>query len=170
MAIEPAVQITLVTVLVMATFRLTSSTPHARALCAVIVPLELAVACWLLSLRLERRAKAQGRALVELLLALKGDPAQAFARRVRTAGERVEPSMPLLQLVVRDALEATSEKPCRLTRAAAAWVAIVLALTTVEQWRWQAVSHGGTVDVGAAALVGPCLVLFAIAWNDLRLG
>jgi hypothetical protein len=170
MAIEPALQITLVIVLVMATLRLTSSVPYARALCAVIVPLELAVACWLLSLRLERRARAQKRALVELFLALRGDLEQAFSRSVRSAGERVEPQIPLLQLAVRDALEATSERPGRFTRPAVAWVAVVLAFTTVEQWGWQVVVHGRGVDVVAAALVAPCLALFAIACNDLRLG
>jgi hypothetical protein len=49
MAIEPAVLVTLLMVIVAATFRVTGAAPHARALAAVFVPLELAVACWLLS-------------------------------------------------------------------------------------------------------------------------
>ena len=134
MAIEPVVEMILLVLLVMATFWLVGPTPYAKAQCAVIVPFELAIACRLLSARLERRSRAQEYVLVELFLSARGDLARAFPRRIRTAGERVESKTPLLRQAIQDALEMTSETPCKFTRAAGSWIAIVLALTTVEQW------------------------------------
>jgi hypothetical protein len=170
MAIEPVVEILLLVVLVMATFWLVGSVSDAKALCAVIVPFELGLACWLLSARLARRHRAQEYVLVELFLSVKGDLARAFPQRIPTAGERVESKTPLLRLVIQDALEMTSETPCKFARAAGAWMAVVLAVTTVEQWVWQTISSGRTVDLAAAALVGPSLAVFVIVWNDLRRG
>jgi hypothetical protein len=170
MAIEPAVLVTLLMVIVAATFRVTGDAPHARALAAIFVPLELAISCWLLSVRLERRARAQEYALTEALLGLNGDLAHVFPPHVRRARERVEAKTPLLQLAVQDALEMACETPCAPTRGIAVWVAVVLAGTTVEQWAWQAVLHEGTTGLMKLAAIGPCLALFAVVCNDLRLG
>jgi len=170
MTLEPAVLVTLLIVIVAATFRMTGDAPHARALAAIFVPLELAVACWLLSVRLERRAQAQEYALTEALLGLSGDLARVFPLHVRRARERVEAKAPLLQLAVQDALEMARETPCAPTRGVAAWVAVVLAGTAVEQWAWQAVLHEGATGLMRLAVIGPCLALFAVVCNDLRQG
>jgi hypothetical protein len=73
MAIEPVVLVALLIVIVAATFSLTGYSPHARAVLAAVVPLELAIACWLLSVRLERRARTQEYALIEAFLGLNGN-------------------------------------------------------------------------------------------------
>lgn len=170
MAIEPAVLVTLLMMIVAATFQLTGDAPHARVLAAIFVPLELALACWLLSMRLERRARTQEYALTEALLGLNGELARAFPLRIRKARERAETKAPLLQVAVQDALEMTRETPCAPTRGVAAWVAAVLAGTTVEQWGWQAILHEGSTSIVMLAVIGPCLALFAVACNDLRHG
>ncbi len=170
MAIEPAALVALLLVAFAATFRLAGQIPYASAVRAVLVPLALAAGCWLLSMRLERRARTQEYALVELLLALDGDLARAFPRRMRRANERVEARTPLLQLGVRDALEMARETPCAPTRAAVAWVALVLALVPVAGWAWQAALHEGAVSLVAAAVIVPCSTLFVLAWDDLRQG
>ncbi len=170
MAIEPVLLVALPIALVAATYLLIGDTRDARILPAAVVPLELAGACWLLSVRLERRAQTQEYALIEILLDLKGDFARAFPLRTRRARERVEARTPLLQLAVQDALELARETPCMPTRTAAAWVVLALALTPVEQWAWQTAFHPRTISLTMVSVIGPCLTLFAIAWNDLRLG
>jgi hypothetical protein len=169
-AIEPVVLVALLIVIVAATFLLTGYSPHARAVLAAVVPLQLAIACWLLSVRLERRARTQEYALIEAFLGLNGNLAHAFPPRTRRARDRVEARTPLLQLAVQDALEMARETPCAPTRTAAAWVGLVLALTTVEQWAWQVVLHKGPTSLLMVAVIGPCLALFAVACNDLRQG
>lgn len=93
LAIEPFVLIALLLGAIAVTFLLTAHESHAQAVDAVAMPLELAVACWLLSVRLERRAKAEEYALVELLLGFGGDLVHAFPRRAHTARERVDASL-----------------------------------------------------------------------------
>jgi len=73
LAVEPFVMIALLLGMVAATFLLAARGQSAQAVDAAVVPLELAVACWLLSARLERRAQAEEYALVELLLWSGGD-------------------------------------------------------------------------------------------------
>jgi hypothetical protein len=170
MGVEPAVLVTLLMVIVAATFRVIGDAPYARTLVAIFVPLELTVACWLLSMRLECRARAQEYALTEALLGLNGDLARVFPPHVRRARERVEAKTPLPQLAVQDALEMARETPCAPTRSATAWVAVVLAGTTVERWAWQAILHEGATSLMELAVIGPCLALFAVVCNDLRQG
>jgi hypothetical protein len=170
MAIEPAMAITLLIGIVAVTMRLTAGLPDARALAAISVPLALSCACWLLSVRLERRAGTQEYMLVELFLGLKGDLARAFPLRLPKTRERIEARTPLLRLTVQDFLEMARETPCAPTRAAGAWVALVLTLSSVERWAWHAVLHEGAMSLAIAAAIGPCLALFAIAFNDLRQG
>lgn len=170
MAIEPVVAIALLIGVVAGMLKLTASFPDSRALAAVSVPLALAYACWLLSIRLERRARAQEYALTELYLGLEGDLARAFPLRLPRGHERVEARTPILQLAVQDFLQMARETPCTHTRTASAWVALVLALTPVEQWVWHTILHGPPMSLMVAVAIGPCLALFAIAWNDLRHG
>jgi len=59
MGVEPAVLVTLLMVIVAATFWAIGDAHYARTLVAILVPLELTIACWLLSMRLECRARAQ---------------------------------------------------------------------------------------------------------------
>jgi hypothetical protein len=109
MMIEPALLVALLMMIVAATFQLTGDAPQARALAAIFVPLELALACWLLSMRLECRARTQEYALTEALLGLNGDLARAFPPRIRKASERVETKAPLLQL--ENARSPTHDEP-----------------------------------------------------------
>lgn len=170
LAIEPFVLIALLLGAVAVTFLLTAHGSHAQAVNAVAVPLELAVACWLLSARLECRAKAEEYALVELLLGFGGDLVHAFPRRAHTARERVDARTPLVQLTAQDLLRMARETPCRATRVVAAWVVLVLAVTPVAQWIWHAMLHEGVASVATGALIAACLLPFAVAWRDLRQG
>jgi hypothetical protein len=170
LAIEPFVLIALLLGAVALTFSLSAHEPNAGAVNAVAVPLELAVACWLLSARLERRAQAEEYALVELLLGFGGDLVHAFPRRAHTARERVDAGTPLLQLTAQDLLRMARETPCRATGVAAAWVALVLAVTPVAQWMWHAMLYEGAASVVTGALIAACLLPFAVVWRDLRQG
>jgi hypothetical protein len=170
LAVEPFVLIALLLGMVAVTFLLAAHGPYARAVDAVAVPLELAVSCWLLSVRLERRAQAEEYALVELLLWAGGDLVHAFPRRAHTARERVDARTPLLQLTAQDLLRMARETPCRATRIAVAWVVLVLAVTPVAQWTWHAALYEGIASVAIGALVVVCLLPFAVVWKDLRQG
>jgi hypothetical protein len=170
LAVEPFVLIALLLGAVAVTFLLTAHEPYAQAVDAVAVPLELAVACWLLSARLERRAQAEEYALVELLLGFGGDLVHAFPRRAHTARERVDARTSLLQSTAQDLLRMARETPCRATRVAAAWVVLVLAATPVAQWMWHAMLYEGAASVVIGALVAACLLPFAVVWKDLRQG
>ena len=121
-------------------------------------------------MRLERRAQAQEYALTEALLSLNGDLARVFPLHVRRAAERVQEKAPLRQLALQDALEMARETPCAPTRGAATWLAVVLVGATVEQWAWQVVLREGTPSLMKLAVLSPCLVLFAVACDDLRQG
>ncbi len=170
LAIEPFVLIALLLGAVAVTFALTAHESYSQTVDAVAVPLELSVACWLLSARLERRAKAEEYVLVELLLGLGGDLVHAFPRRAHTARERVDARTPLLQLTAQDLLQMARETPCRATRVAAAWVVLVLAATPVAQWMWHAMLYEDAASVAMGALIASCLLPFAVVWRDLRQG
>ena len=170
LAVEPFVLIALLLGTVAVTFLLAGHESHAQTVDAVAVPLELAVACWLLSARLERRAQAEEYALVELFLGFGGDLMHAFPRRAHTARERVDAGAPLLQVAAQDLLQMARERPCRATRVTAAWVVLVLALTPVVQWMWHAMLYEGVVGVARGVLIAACLLPFAVVWNDLRQG
>jgi hypothetical protein len=170
LAIEPFVLIALLLGTVAATFLLTAHGSHAQTVNAVAVPLELAVACWLLSARLECRAKAEEYALVELLLGFGGDLVHAFPRRTHTARERIDAKTPLPQLTAQDLLRMAREAPCRATRVVAAWVVLVLAVTPVTQWVWHVTLYGNAGSSATGALIAICLLPFAVAWKDLHKG
>jgi hypothetical protein len=139
-------------------------------LAAVVVPLELAGACALLGMCLERRAQAKEYMLTELLMWRNGDLAHAFPLRPRSTRERVEAKTPVLTQLAQDLLEMEREDPCKATRVASAWVALVLASVPCGQWAWYVVLHEGLRALLAVAAVAPCLAVFALACNDLRLG
>jgi hypothetical protein len=170
MVVEPLAVIALLVGGVAGMLKLTASFPDSRALAAVSVPVALAYACWLLSLRLELRARAQEYALIEVYLRVKGDLARAFPLRMPRAHERVEARTPLLRLAVQDFLQMARETPCVHTRIASAWVALVLALATVGDWAWHRAAHESAFGPLVAAAMVPCLALFAVAWSDLRRG
>lgn len=155
---------------VAATFALIGSLSYSRALEASVVPLVLSVTCWLLNVRLERRARAQERRLLELFVALGGDPAGAFPQRAQTARERVDAKAPLPQLTAQDLLGMVREAPCRATRATLAWVALVCVLASVAPWVWYVVLYAGAGSTAAGPVIVACLLLFAVAWSDLRHG
>lgn len=168
--VEPFVLVALLLAAVAATFALIGSGSHSRALDAIVVPLVVSVACCLLNMRLEHRALAQERSLLELFVALGGDPAGALAPRAQTARERVDAKAPLLRLTAQDLLGMVSEAPCRTTRATLAWVALVCVLASVARWVWRVVLYAGGVSATIGPLIAACLLLFALAWNDLRHG
>ena len=168
--VEPYVLVVLLLAAVAATFALIGSLSYSRALEASVVPLVLSVTCWLLNVRLERRARAQERRLLELFVALGGDPAGAFPQRAQTARERVDAKAPLPQLTAQDLLGMVREAPCRATRATLAWVALVCVLASVAPWVWYVVLYAGAGSTAAGPVIVACLLLFAVAWSDLRHG
>lgn len=167
---EPLVYVTAMLCATAYVFRLARSVPYGHALTAIAMTLGYAIACWLLTARLERRAKTQARVLTKRFVALGGDLGEVLPPRRRNMRERLECRMSLSQRLVGDALERVLETPCMWARAVCAWTVLVFASAAVGRWLWQLVLHRGLVDLLALIAIVPCSVAFLVAWNDLRLG
>lgn len=111
MIAEPLAHVVALSAVAAFVFHLSRALPDGYALGAVVMPLALAAACWLLSVRLQKRAQTQEFLLTEVFLALGGDLSDLFPSRRRTARERVERHRPLLQSLVSDVLEMARETP-----------------------------------------------------------
>lgn len=170
LALEPLAAITLLFCMAGVTLRITHGLAYGRLLAAIVVPLEMAGACALLGMCLERRAQTTEYMLTELVMWRNGDLVSAFPPRARRTRERVEAKTPLLTQLAQDLLEIGREAPCAATRVAGTWVALVLASVPCGQWAWHALLHEGPGALLAAAALVPCLVVFALACDDLRRG
>jgi hypothetical protein len=170
MALEPLVAITLLLVVTGVMLRITHGVGYGRVLAAIGVPVALAGTCVLLSMCFERRARAQEYALTELVLRLKGNLAEVFPLRPRSARARIEARTPVLTEFAQDLLRTGREAPCAASRVISAWVALVLASMPCGQWMCHAILHEGPGALLAGAAIAPGVGVFAIACNDLRLG
>jgi hypothetical protein len=170
MALEPLVAIALLVGVAGAMLHVTDGLSYGRVLAAIGVPVALASACVLLSVCFERRARAQEFVLTELVLWVNGDLAEAFPLRPRSARERIEARTPVLTEFVQDLLRIGREAPCSASRVMSAWVALVLASVPCGEWTWHAILHEGPGALFAGVAIAPGVGMFAIAFNDLRLG
>jgi hypothetical protein len=170
MALEPLMAITLLLCVTGVTLHVTHMLAHRRLVAAIVMPIELACICAVLSMRFERRAQVQEYMLTELVLWVKGDLAQAFPLRPQRARDRIEAETPVLRQLAQDLLEIGRESPCAVSRVMSAWVALVLAGGVCGQWAWNAVLHEGPVALLAGVAITPGVVVFALAFNDLRRG
>lgn len=170
MALEPLVAIALLLVVTGVMLRVTRGFVNGRVLAAIVVPLALAGTCVLLNACFERRAQAQEYALTELVLRFNGDLAHALPLRPKSARERIEARTPLLTEFAQDLLRIGREAPCAASRVMSAWVAVVLAIEPCGRWMWHAILQEGPGALLVGAAIAPGLGVFAIAFNDLRLG
>ncbi|HVR05949.1 MAG TPA: hypothetical protein VMS02_07890 [Solirubrobacteraceae bacterium] len=152
------------------TLRLTHGLANGRLLAAIALPLELAGFCVLLSMLFERRAQTQEYMLAELVLRFNGDLTRAFPLRPQRARARVEARTPVLTQFAQDLLEIARKAPCAVSRITSAWVALVLASVPCGQWAWHAVLHESPGALLAGVAIAPGMVLFTLAFNDLRWG
>jgi hypothetical protein len=108
--------------------------------------------------------------LTELVLRFKGDLAQAFTLRPQSARERIEAGTPVLTEFAQDLLRIGREAPCAASRVMSAWVALVLASVPCGRWMWHVILYEGPGALLTGVAIVPVVGLFAIAFNDLRLG
>jgi hypothetical protein len=170
MALEPLVAIALLLVVTGVILHVTHGFANGRVVAAIVVPLALAGTCVLLNVCFERRARAQEYVLTELVLRFNGDLAHALPLRPKSARERIEARTPLLTEFAQDLLRIGREAPCAASRVMSAWVAVVLAIEPCGQWMWHAILLEGPGALLVGAAIAPGLGVFAIAFNDLRLG
>jgi hypothetical protein len=170
MALEPLVAIALLLVVTGVMLHVTRGFANGRVLAAIVVPLALAGTCVLLNVCFERRARAQEYVLTELVLRFNGDLAHALPLRPKSARERIEASTPLLTEFAQDLLRIGREAPCAASRMMSAGVAVVLAIEPCGRWMWHAILQEGPGSLLVGAAIAPGLGVFAITFNDLRLG
>jgi hypothetical protein len=170
MALQPLVAIALLLGVAGVMLHMTRGLTYGRVLAAIVVPLALAGTCVLLSVCFERRGRAQEYVLTELVLRFKGDLAQAFPLRPQNARERIEAGTPVLTEFAQDLLRIGREAPCAASRVMSAWVALVLASVPCGRWMWHAILYEGPGALLTGVAIVPVVGLFAIAFNDLRLG
>ncbi|HEV7529000.1 MAG TPA: hypothetical protein VGO29_08900 [Solirubrobacteraceae bacterium] len=170
MAVEPLVAIALLLVVTGVMLHVTHGFANGRVVAAIVVPLALAGTCVLLNVCFERRARAQEYVLTELVLRFNGDLVHALPLRPKSARERIEARTPLLTEFAQDLLRIGREAPCAASRVMSAWVAVVLAIEPCGRWMWHAILQEGPGALLAGAAIAPGLGVFAIAFNDLRLG
>jgi hypothetical protein len=170
MALEPLVAIALLLGVTGVMLHVTRGFVNGRVLAAIVVPLSLAGTCVLLNVCFERRARAQEYALTELVLRFNGDLAHALPLRPKSARERIGARTPLLTEFAQDLLRIGREAPCAASRVMSAWVAVVLAIEPCGRWMWHAILQEGPGALLVGAAIAPGLGVFAIAFNDLRLG
>jgi hypothetical protein len=170
MTVEPLVAIALLLGVSGVMLHVTHGLADGHVLAAIGVPIVLAGACVLLSVCFERRAQAQEYVLTELVLRFNGDLAEVFSLRPRGARERIEARTPVLTECAQDLLRIGREAPCAASRAMSAWVALVLASVACGQWAWHAIPQEGPGALLAGIAIAPSVVVFAIAFNDLRVG
>jgi hypothetical protein len=170
MALEPLVAIALLFGVAGVVLYVTHDLAYGRVLAAIGAPIALAGTCVLLSVCFERRARAQEYVLTELVLRFNGDLAEVFPLRPRSARERIEARTPVLTELAQDLLRIGREAPCAVSRMMSAWVALVLASVPCGQWAWHAILQEGPGALLASIAIAPGVGVFAIAFNDLRVG